>query len=101
MKPHIEVQLDVSAVSGRGLSERVHKRRYRMANNRLLHSSWLWLIIAAILSLFTGGRWTIPLAVWLAPVFLLRFARMQRPLRGYLLVALIRAAVGALTLQRV
>lgn len=72
-----------------------------MASNRLLRSSWLWLVIAAILSLFSGGRWAIPLAAWLAPVFLLRFARARRPLSGYLVVALVRAAAGMVTLQGV
>ena len=42
--------------------------------------SYLWLAIAAALYLFTGGQWAIPLAAWLAPLFLLRFVRTQRPL---------------------
>jgi apolipoprotein N-acyltransferase len=61
--------------------------------------SWVWLAIATALSFFNGGRWVIPLAVWFAPVFLLRFVRTQHPLRGYLLAALIRAAAGSITLQ--
>ncbi len=72
-----------------------------MENNRLFRSAWLWLVIGAILSLFTGSRLAIPLAVWLAPVFLLRFARTRRPLSGYLVVALVRAAAGMVTLQGV
>ena len=72
-----------------------------MANKRLLDSSWLWLVIAVILCPFSGGRWAIPLAVWVTPVFLLRFARMQRPLSGFLLVTLVRAAAGFATLQGV
>jgi hypothetical protein len=32
--------------------------------------SYLWLAIAAALYLFTGGQWVIPLAAWLAPLFL-------------------------------
>jgi apolipoprotein N-acyltransferase len=101
MNLQMEVQLAVSADSKLELSERIQKRRFRMANNRLLHSSWLWLMIAAILSLFSGGRWAIPLAVWLAPVFLLRFVRMHRPLSGYLTVSLVRAAAGFVTVQGV
>ncbi len=61
--------------------------------------SWLWLVSAAVLSLFSGGRWAIPLAVWFAPLFLLRFVRFQRPLWGYLLASLVRAAAAAVTLQ--
>jgi apolipoprotein N-acyltransferase len=40
--------------------------------------SWLWVAIAAVLSLFSNGANTIPLAAWLAPVFVLRFVRRQR-----------------------
>lgn len=50
--------------------------------------NWLWLLLSALLSFFVGGRWGIPLAAWLAPVFALRFIRQQKTLRGYLLVVL-------------
>jgi apolipoprotein N-acyltransferase len=36
---------------------------------------FVWLAIAAILSLFVGGKWNIPLAAWLVPVFAIRFYR--------------------------
>jgi apolipoprotein N-acyltransferase len=39
--------------------------------------SWLWLAISAALLLFANGANTVPLAAWLAPVFLLRFVRGQ------------------------
>jgi apolipoprotein N-acyltransferase len=39
--------------------------------------SWIWLGIAAVLLLFSNGATTIPLAAWLAPVFILRFTRGQ------------------------
>ena len=42
--------------------------------------SYLWLALAAALFVFYSGQWVIPLAVWLAPLFLLRFVRTQRPL---------------------
>jgi apolipoprotein N-acyltransferase len=42
----------------------------------------LWLALGGLLNLFNGGRWAIPLAAWLAPVFLLHFARLQSPLSG-------------------
>jgi len=58
--------------------------------------SYLWLAIAAALYLFTGGQWVIPLAAWLAPLFLLRFVRTQRPLPGLLLAWLVRFAVAAI-----
>jgi apolipoprotein N-acyltransferase len=40
--------------------------------------SWLWLGIGAALLPFTMLRTVIPLAAWLAPVFILRFTRTQR-----------------------
>lgn len=40
--------------------------------------SWLWLAVGAVLLPFTILRTVIPLAAWLAPIFLLRFARTQR-----------------------
>lgn len=44
--------------------------------------SFLWLVIGAGLLLFANGRWIIPLATWLAPIFLMRFARTQPAARG-------------------
>ena len=57
--------------------------------------SYLWLAIAVVLFVFYAGRWAIPLAAWLAPLFLLRFVRTQRPLTGFLLAWLVRLAVAA------
>lgn len=39
--------------------------------------SWLWLAIAVTLLVFANGADSIPLAAWLAPLFLLRFVRTQ------------------------
>jgi len=44
--------------------------------------SYLWLLIGAGLLVFSNGRWIIPLAAWLAPVFLMRFARTQPAVKG-------------------
>lgn len=44
--------------------------------------SYLWLFVGAGLLLFSNGRWMIPLATWLAPIFLIRFARTQPAVRG-------------------
>ena len=46
------------------------------------HWSYFWLLIGAGLLLFSNGRWMIPLATWLAPVFLIRFARTQPARKG-------------------
>jgi apolipoprotein N-acyltransferase len=59
----------------------------------------LWLGAAAAFFLCATGRWAVPLAAWLAPVFLLRFVRVQRPLRGLLMAGLVRFAVAALVLR--
>jgi len=41
--------------------------------------AFAWLAIGLIaLLLSVGGRWSIPLAAWIAPIFLLRFSRMSR-----------------------
>ncbi len=40
---------------------------------------FLWLIPAASLLLVANGRWMLPAAAWLAPIFLLRFVRSQSP----------------------
>ena len=48
--------------------------------------SYLWLALGILLFAFAMPRWTIPLAAWLYPVFLLRFVRTQPLLRGFLLL---------------
>src|SRR5258708_26366248 len=50
----------------------------RQADRSALGSgSWLWFATAAALLLFSNGANTVPLAAWLAPVFMLRFVRGQ------------------------
>ncbi len=54
--------------------------------------SWLWLAAGAALLLFSNGANSVPLAAWLAPVFILRFVRGQMrrvglPMAYLLLVA--------------
>src|SRR6266699_811041 len=61
--------------------------------------SYLWLALAAVLYLFAGIQWVIPLAAWLAPLFLLRFVRTQHPLPGLLLAWLVRAAIAEVVFQ--
>lgn len=50
--------------------------------------AWLWLMIGAVLIAFASLQPSLPLAAWLAPVFLLRFVRTRRPRVGLSLVAL-------------
>ncbi len=44
-------------------------------NNNSKNIRFVWLAIAAILGFFIGGKWNIPLAAWLVPIFAIRFYR--------------------------
>ncbi len=59
--------------------------------------SWHWLAVGAALLLFSYGADNVWVAAWLAPVFLLRFARRQRFLVW--VPALFLIAVGAFAFQ--
>ena len=48
--------------------------------------AWLWLLIGFVLLPFTAYRVVIPLAAWIAPVFLLRFERVSRGQRSLWLI---------------
>jgi len=61
--------------------------------------SYLWLALGAILLLFANGRWIIPLAAWLAGVFIMRFLRTQKPVRGLILVLLASIVVTIVAWQ--
>lgn len=61
--------------------------------------SWAWFLLAAVLLLFANGGHTIALAAWLAPVFLLRFVRSQRPAIGLLLAYVLLSATLAFQLR--
>jgi apolipoprotein N-acyltransferase len=48
---------------------------------------YLWLVLAAALGFFIGGKWNIPLAAWIAPVFAIRFFRdSEKAGRNFLLL---------------
>jgi len=49
--------------------------------NKLMRNKYislLWLLIGTILIIFIRGRWIIPIAAWLAPIFILRFMRLKK-----------------------
>ncbi|MBK9924155.1 MAG: hypothetical protein IPP66_02585 [Anaerolineales bacterium] len=53
---------------------------------------YLWLAIAIVLGLFIGGKWNIPLAAWITPVFVIRFFRdSDKAGRNFLLLWLASA----------
>ena len=59
---------------------------------------YVWLVIATILTLFLGGKWNIPLAAWLAPIFLIRFFReSDKAGRNFLLMWAVSAAAAAIS----
>jgi len=47
--------------------------------------SYLWLALATVAMTFIAGSWPLPLAAWLAPLFLIRFMRTRKVLPGFLL----------------
>lgn len=47
--------------------------------------SYVWLVLAFAVSLFTNGMYIVAIAAWLAPVFMLRFLRTRRSLPGLLI----------------
>jgi apolipoprotein N-acyltransferase len=51
--------------------------------------SFLWLFIGAVLFIFANGLHIIPIAAWIAPIFIIRFSRAQKILRGSLIVLLV------------
>ena len=58
--------------------------------------SLLWLAVAGVLFLFTGGHWVVPLAAWLAPLFLLRFVRGRKVVVGFILAWATRAVAATI-----
>jgi apolipoprotein N-acyltransferase len=75
---------------------RSHSAQVPFQRDRL---SYLWLALAILLFAFGNVRWTIPLAAWLFPVFMLRFVRTQPLRRGILLVLLASVLELAIELQ--
>ena len=69
-----------------------------MKSNR---QSFLWLLIGAALMIFANGRWIIPFATWLFPVFFLRFMRLQKPLKGFLFITLAMSLVNMIIWWRI
>ena len=61
-------------------------------------NKYLFLLIAAVLSLFIGGKWNLPLAAWIAPIFFIRFFReSDKAGRSFLLMWVASAAASAIS----
>ena len=63
--------------------------------------SFIWLAIGGGLRFCDFGRWTIPLASWLAPVFLIHFARLNDPLAATVVIWLVMVLAGYFALRGV
>jgi apolipoprotein N-acyltransferase len=71
----------ISRMTRDTLFEKGNKPMNHIARNRQL----ILLALYAIFVFFAGGRWNIPLAAWLAPLFALRFYRdSEHAWRGFL-----------------
>ncbi|MDX2442590.1 MAG: nitrilase-related carbon-nitrogen hydrolase [Bacteroidales bacterium] len=51
--------------------------------------SYIYLLIGFIFLFFFNGKWILPIAAFIAPVFLIRFFRLQKPLKGFILLVLV------------
>lgn len=56
--------------------------------------SYLWLFIGAILLLFSNGKWVVSIVPWFSMIFILRFLRTQKPLKGIVIGAAVNIAVS-------
>jgi len=63
--------------------------------------SFVWLAVGGILRFFDFGRWTIPLAAWLSPVFLIRFVHLNDPTLAAATIWLVLALAGFVALRGV
>jgi apolipoprotein N-acyltransferase len=62
--------------------------------------AWLWLVIGFVLLPFAAYQAVVPLAAWIAPVFLLRFVRTCGRGRTALLLVLVAYVAGVLIDER-
>lgn len=48
------------------------------------HSSYLYLLLGFVALFFSNGKWILPVATYLSPIFLIRFLRYRKPGNGFL-----------------
>jgi len=53
-----------------------------------INYSYVYLLIGFVFLFFFNGRWILPLAAFIAPLFLIRFFRFQKPFKGFLFIVL-------------
>ncbi|MEW6730850.1 MAG: nitrilase-related carbon-nitrogen hydrolase [Acidobacteriota bacterium] len=74
----------------------------KIATNSRQHTtirSFLLLLIAAGLLFFVNGRWDIPVAAWVGPIFMARFVSSQQLLRGLVACYLTLVLIVLIQLQ--
>jgi len=64
-----------------------------------INTSYFYLLLGLIFLFFVNGRWNLPIAAYIAPIFLIRFLRFHKPLRGFLFL-LIAAWVSNIFILR-
>ena len=55
-------------------------------NKTKINYSYLYLLAGFVFLFFFNGRWILPAAAFLAPLFLIRFLRFQKPFKGFLVM---------------
>lgn len=53
-----------------------------------IHSSYFYFLLGFIFLFFFNGRWILPIAAFMAPIFLIRFLRFHKPLKGLLFLVI-------------
>lgn len=57
-------------------------------NKKRIQYSYVYLLIGFMSLFFFNGRWILPIAAFIAPIFLIRFLRFQKPFKGFLIIVL-------------
>ncbi|MFC2165537.1 hypothetical protein ACFLT2_11150 [Acidobacteriota bacterium] len=63
-----------------------------------VYTSYAWLALGIGIFLFSSGRWVVPIAAWTAPIFLLRFVRLEKPARGLTILFVLLSVFTFITL---
>jgi apolipoprotein N-acyltransferase len=57
-------------------------------NKNKTQYSYIYLLIGFIFLFFFNGKWILPIAAFIVPIFLIRFLRFQKPFKGFLIIVL-------------
>ena len=53
-----------------------------------IHSSYFYFLLGFIFLFFFNGRWILPIAAFIAPIFIIRFLRFHKPIKGFLFLVI-------------